>query len=303
MADEISDLRLFTRLVDAGSLTEAARRLNTSLPTISRRLAGLEARLGVRLVDRSSRKFLLTEEGYRFRDRATAIIAAINEAEAEAARAVDTAQGRLRVSAPPEIGRRRLAGLIASFAEVHPEIEIEYLVTEKRLGVRNEDLDVAIQTKRPTDGDVISRKLLSSRRVVCGSPDYLRSRGTPAAPSDLAAHNCIRMERGREVYSRWRFVKDGEEHFLDVAGTLVSNSGDVIHGWAREGRGLAMKALWDVEEDLAAGQLVEVLEAFAHDDINLYATYATRTHLPPRVRLFLDFLARGLSTTSAPILA
>ncbi len=295
MPDEISDIRLFARIVDAGSLSAAGRRLDTSLPTISRRLAGLEARLGVRLVDRSSRKFLLTEEGHRFLERATAIIAAIDEAEAEAARAVDIARGRLRVSSPPEIGRRRLAGLIAAFAEEHPHVEIEYLVTEKRLGVRAEDLDVAIQTKRPTDGDVISRKLLSSRRVACGSPEYLRSRGTPAAPSDLAAHNCIRMERGREVYSRWRFVKDGEEQFVEVAGTLVSNSGDVIHGWAREGRGLAMKALWDVEEDLAAGRLVEVLGAFAHDDINLYATYTTRTHLPPRVRLFLDFLADELS--------
>lgn len=295
MADEISDLRLFARIVDAGSLSEAARRLDSSLPTVSRRLTGMEARLGVRLIDRSSRKFLLTDEGHRLRERTVAILAAVDEAEAEAAHAVDAAQGRLHVSAPQEIGRCRIAALIADFAEAHPRIEIDYMVTDQRFGVRAEDLDIAIQTKRPTDGDVIHRKLLSSRRVVCGSPDYLRRRGTPAVLSDLQEHHCIRMARDREIYNRWRFREDGEERFVAVGGNLISNSGDVIHGWVSEGRGLAMKALWDIAEDLATGRLVEVLGSFACDDVILYATFATRTHLPPRVRLFVDFLVAELA--------
>jgi DNA-binding transcriptional LysR family regulator len=180
----------------------------------------------------------------------------------------------------------------------HPKIEIQYVVTDRRPGVRAEDFDVVIQTKRPTDGDVIHRKLLSSRRVVCATPQYIERHGAPASPSELRNHNCIRMIRGHEIYSKWRFCENETESDVEVSGSLVASSTDVIHGWLRGGYGIAMKALWDVEQELDDGRLVEVLRPFACDDIHLYATFATRSHLPPRIRLLLDFVAAGLSSAS-----
>jgi DNA-binding transcriptional LysR family regulator len=294
--DEISDLRLFIRMATSGSLSETARRLNSSLPAMSRRLAAMEARLGVRLIDRGTRRFALTEEGSVLYERGVGILAELDATEAEIAANVSAPQGHLRVGAPLEIGRRRIAPLIAEFSKRYPRVSIELVLNDSHVDVVGDDLDVGLLIDVPTDGNVISRLLLSSRRVVCASPEYIAEHGVPERPEDLLGHDCICLVRGRHVFDRWTFAENNTPREVQVRGTLLTNNAEVVHGWVLDGRGLALKALWDIEDELSDGRLVEVLGAVAHNPINLYAVYPTRTHLPPRVRVFLDFAVASITT-------
>jgi DNA-binding transcriptional LysR family regulator len=300
MTDQLSDLRLFTLMVAAGSLSETARRLNSSAAGISRRLAAMEARLGVRLVDRSSRRFALTQEGSLYHERALDILAELDRANAEVAARVKSPQGRLRVGVPLEIGRRRLASLIAQFSEQYADLAVELILSDSRLDVISDELDVLLHLDAPNDGSVVVRKLLASRRAVCASPEYITKNGNPTKPQDLQRHDCIRLVRGRELFDRWLFREEGQQRYVHVQGRLTTNNAEVMHGWALMGRGICFKALWDIEQELADGRLVELLKPYACDDICLYASYATRRHLPSRVRVFIDFIAAAMSPTASP---
>lgn len=290
MADEISDLRLFVRMVAAGSLSETARRLNSSLPAMSRRLTAMETRLGVRLIDRSSRRFALTEEGAIFYERCAGLLKELDAAEAEVSAKVKAPRGGLRVGAPLEIGRRRIAPLVTEFVERFPSISVELVLWDSPFDIIGDELDIGLQLETPSDGGLISRRLLSSRRVVCASPDYIARCGAPERPDDLLNHDCLRLVRGRHLFDRWSFREAGRRREVQVSGTLATNNAEVVHGWALMGRGVALKALWDIEDDLRQGCLVELLAPYACDEITLNVVYAMRTHMPPRMRVFIDFM-------------
>ena len=296
MSDELSDLRLFIKMVSAGSLSETARRLNSSLTAISRRLSQMEARLGVRLIDRGARRFSLTEEGELLFARGVSIIAEIDEVEAEVSAKVRAPKGRLRVSAPSEIGRRRIAPLVSEFTELYPATAVELILTDAKPDVLGGELDFGLQTGLPSDGSLIVRKLLGGSRVVCASPRYLSEHAAPEVPQDLAQHNCIRMIRWGQVFDRWRFVVDGVQQEVVISGALTANGADVVHSWILAGHGIGLKARWDIQADLADGRLVELLAPYSHDPINLYAVYANRSHLPQRMRMFIDFISSGLQS-------
>ena len=294
MADDISDLRLFLRMVAAGSLSEAARRLNSSLPAMSRRLSAMENRLGARLIDRSTRRFSLTEEGAVLHERGVLILAELDQVEAEVGARTSAPRGHIRVGAPIEIGRRRIAPLIGAFTRQHPDVTVELVLSDSRADVIGNDLDLALHVDQPVDGDIITRLLLPSRRVVCASPDYLIRRGRPAAPADLLGHDCVLLVRGHQIYDRWTFVENGKPLEVRVRGKLSTSSAEVMHDWILSGHGVGLKALWDIEDDLAEGRLVEVLAPFTDNAINLYVIYGTRSHLPKRVRVFIDFVVGAL---------
>jgi DNA-binding transcriptional LysR family regulator len=300
MADEISDLRLFVRMVAAGSLSETARRLNSSLPAMSRRLAAMENRLGARLIDRGPRRFVLTEEGTLLHERGLAILAELGQVEAEVGARTTAPLGHIRVGAPLQIGRRRIAPLIGAFCEQYPNVTVELMLDDARADVIGNELDVALHIDEPADGDIITRLLLPSRRVVCASPAYIARHGRPERPEDLLRHDCIRLVRARHVYDRWTFVEDGRPLEMQVRGSLSTSSAEVMHDWALSGHGVALKALWDIEEDLASGRLEALLTPFASNTINLYVIYPTRSHLPNRVRVFIDFVVAALGPAGSP---
>ena len=302
MADEISDLRLFTRMIAAGSLSETARRTYSSLPAVSRRLAKLEARLGVRLVNRGARRLTSTEEGSLLYDRALHILSELDEAEAEASAKSKTPRGRLRVGAPLEIGRQRIAPLVAHFTKQYPSIQVELLLNDAKLDVLADELDVGLHVDLPSDGSVISRVLIASRRVVCATPEYLSRHSAPSIPAELRDHDCILYVRGRYIMDHWIFMESSEVTEIHVRGTLCTNNAEVVHAWALAGCGIALKAHWDIEDDLRSGRLVELLAPYACDEIKLYAAYPSRQHLPPRTRVFIDFMANSLggAARSAP---
>lgn len=295
MADELNDLRLFAGMVEAGSLSAAARQLDSSAAAMSRRLAALEKRLGVRLVTRTSRRFELTKEGALFHERAVAILQSLDDAESEVSAQARIARGLLCVGAPSEIGRKQIAPLIERFSDRYPEVEVRLVLSDIGLDVIDDNLDVAIRIGLPPDTGVIAKKLLASRRVVCAAPAYLARHGKLETPDDLIHHDCIRLVRGQRVFDRWLFAEHGRRREVQVRGTLSTGSGEVLHDWALKGRGLALKAQWDIEDDLKSGAPVECLSAYHCDDIHLYAVFASRRHLSPRVRVFLDFMQHAFS--------
>jgi DNA-binding transcriptional LysR family regulator len=262
----------------------------------------MEARLGVRLADRSSRHFSLTEEGSVYYERAMEILAELDRVDAEIGAHVRQPQGRLRVGVPLEIGRQRIAALIGEFSERFPDIAVELTLSDSHLEVINDELDVLMHLDEPSDGNVVVRKLFSCRRAVCASPEYIAHYGTPASPEHLLEHDCIRLMRGRQLFDRWLFRENSKLREIHVRGRLCTNNAEVMHGWALMGRGICFKALfWDLAEDLAEGRLIELLVPYACDETNLYATYATRRHMPSRVRVFIDFIAAAMATLALPI--
>ena len=291
MADEVTELQLFVEIVKAGNLSAAARALNSSPAAMSRGLSALESRLGVRLVTRTSRTFELTEEGHLFHERCERIVADIAEAEAEASSRGETVEGRLRIGAVMGLGRRLVAPLIARFVEKYPRIQVHLYLSDAGLDVIDDGLDVALRVGLPTDTNVIAKKILSTRRIVCASRSYLKRNGTPQKPEDLQKHNCIRLVRGRRIMDTWVFQEAGKRVEVTINGTLTTTSGEVLHNWVRSGRGIGLKAVWDVQPDLDEGTIVELLKDYWCDKIDLFAICANRQHLSPRIRVFLDFIA------------
>ncbi len=296
MPDEVSELRLLTHLVAAGSLSEAARRWDSSPPVMSRRLAAMEARLGVRLFTRTSRHFTLTEEGALLHERALKIVADIADAEAEAAAKITSPRGKIRVGAPMQIGRRFIAPLVARFIDRYPCVGVELVLSDAGLEVVDDDLDIALRNGLPGDQSAVARQLLCSARAICATPEYLSRHGTPETPEDLLRHNCIRLVRGRRTFDRWVFQENGQRREVQVSGRLSTTSGEVMHDWVLAGKGIANKAVWDIEEDLRAGRLLQCLTSYACDEITLYMVLASRAHMPPRLRVFIDFLTAALNT-------
>ncbi len=294
MADSASELMLFVKIVQAGNLSAAARSMNASTAAMSRTLSSLESRLGVRLVTRTSRSFQLTEEGERFFDRCQRIIADIADAEAEASAKADSVRGTLNVGAPSQIGRQLVAPLIGEFTHKFPWVETRLVLSDVGLDVIDDGLDVALRIGLPEDTSVIARKVLTAKRIVCGSPAYFKRHGMPIHPKDLKDHHCIRLMRGKRVADSWLFQENGQHFEVKVNGTLTTSSGEVVHDWVRAGRGIAQKASWDLGADLEDGCIVQCLEQFWGDPIELFAITANRMHQPPRIRLFLDFIAKKL---------
>ena len=273
--------------------------MGSSLPAVSRRLAGMEARLGVSLIDRGTRRFALTEEGSLFYERGMTILNELHALETQVSARTSEPFGHLRVGAPNQIGRRRFAPLMAEFARRFPHVTVELVLTDNRVDVVGDELDIGLHIDEPHDTSIVIRKLLSSRRVPCASPGYLAAHGRPVVPADLRHHNCLCLVRGRHVFNTWRFAIDGAPQEVYVRGSLTSTSAEVIYGWALAGQGIAFKAAWDIGDDLAAGRLEDLLPDCVADEVNIYLTYFTRLHLARRSRVFIDFMTDALQSRSA----
>ena len=292
MAVDLQDMDLFVRAVAAGSLSAAGRELALSPAVASKRLARLEAQLGARLLQRSSRRLSLTDNGAMYLERCRLILAEV--AEAEDLLAGDDAQvrGTLRVSATSALGRRWVGPLVAAFAARHPEVVVHLSLSDRLVDLVESGIDCAVRVGPLVDDRVIARKLADNRRVVCATPRYLKKHGSPATPADLAHHACLVLTPGAALHADWRFrPPQGPATHVRVRGRLVSDNGQQIQDWLLAGHGLARRSFWDVAGELAAGRLVEVLRDWSDDDAPISVVYASRRHLPRRTRLFIDALA------------
>ena len=297
--DAIDDCAFFRAVVEAGGLGAGARVLNASPPAASRRLAAIERRLGVTLAERSARRFRLTDEGRLYYERSGELLSALRDLEAEVSSRGAAARGLLRVAAPMDLGRRRIAPALAGFARQHPELSIQLVLSDAGAEIGEDLLDVAIRTGLPADQNVVARKLAAAPMLLCAAPSYVEAHGRPATLADLPRHRCLLLARRHRRIDRWHCRGgDGARVEVAVRGTMSSTSGDVLRRWALAGEGLSLEAAWDVADDLRDGRLVACLPEIAWQDLTLYATFLPGRPVPARVRLFVDWLAQLLSGQS-----
>jgi DNA-binding transcriptional LysR family regulator len=290
--DSISEFALFRAIVDAGGISPAALKLRSSPAAVSRRLSALEARLGVRLADRSSRRFRPTDEGLLLYDRSLAILDQVRDAEAEVASRGGIARGLLKVGAPVDLGLRHLSPRIASFVAQHPGLDAHLILSDAGLENEADGCDLVLRLGLPADSNMVARKIATTIQIAVAAPTYVDRRGAPTTPDDLKAHNCLRLSRRHRMVDMWRFAQGAESVEVRVTGTLSSANGSVLRSWALSGEGVSWEALWDVADDLRSGTLVRLLPDCQGVDIDLYAVFAPGKPTPPRIRLFVDFLIR-----------
>lgn len=298
-AVDLSEMRLFVQAVQSGSLSAAGRVLGLSPAVASKRLARLEAKLGVRLLQRSSRRLALTREGAILLERSSAILADVEAAEAVVSAGRDEARGLLRVSAPVALGRRWVGPAAERFAARHAAVAVHLSLSDAVVDLIEGGFDLAVRIGELPDSRLVSRRLAGNRRVVCAAPAYLRRRGRPRVPADLRDHDCLLLTRQPESRAEWGFEADGERIAIDLRGRLSSDNGEQVHAWALAGRGLQRRSIWDVADDLAAGRLVEVLSRYTGRAAPIHAVYPSRRLLPAKTRLFSDFLAQAFAQAEA----
>ncbi|KVC45076.1 LysR family transcriptional regulator [Burkholderia diffusa] len=295
LIDDLPALDTFARIVSAGSLSAAARELDLSLSVVSKRLAHLESRLGVRLLHRTTRQQTLTDDGAQFHTQVLRILAEIDRAETLMSDRRGTVGGVLRVTAPGELGRLRIAPLVAAFQRRHPELTVHLMLTDTIVDLLAHDIDVAVRIGSLADSTMIARELAPNHRVLCASSGYLTVHGQPTHPAELRAHRCIVM--GDQPRTEWRFDGAQGAVTVEVTAALLTNDGGAARTLALEGAGIALKSIWDVGADLEAGRLVRVLPTFEAPAAPLHAVYPGGRHVPLRVRAFVDYLRDQLRDT------
>lgn len=285
-----SELTFFSLVAKKGSLSAAARELDVTPPAISKRLAQLEQRLGVRLLNRTTRRLSLTNEGEVYLENARRILADIEELERLVSSSRAAPKGLLRVNATLGFGRTYIAPVVSAFAKRYPEVEVQLQLTDRPLNLAEEAFDVGVRFGEPPDARVVARKIASNRRLVCATPAYLKKFGIPKVPDELARHNCIVLRQNDAAYGIWRFTRGRKAETVKVRGALSSNDGEVVLNWALDGHGILIRAEWDLAKYLRSGRLQVVLEEFALPIADIYAVYPERHNLSAKVRVFVEFL-------------
>lgn len=285
-----NELAFFCLLIKQGSLVATARELNLTPPAVSRRLSHLEERLGIRLLNRTTRRISLTPEGEIYYENAVRILKEINDMEQMVASSRTSPKGLLRVNAPFGFGRKYIAAAVSSFIKKFPEIEVQLHLTDRPVHLPSDTIDVSIHFGQIPDSRLIAKRIAANKRLVCASPFYLNAAGTPLNPRDLTTHQCIVLRQNDGAYANWRFSKGDKEETVKVRGKLSSNDGQVTLDWALDGHGILMRAEWDVLKYLKSGRLVQILKEYETLPADIYAVYADRLEHSPRVAHFLEHL-------------
>jgi DNA-binding transcriptional LysR family regulator len=289
---QFRQISTFVEVVARGSLSAAARAEGIAPAMIGRRLDALEARLGVKLLQRTTRKLALTDEGAAFLDDCQRILAELEEAEAAVSERSARATGSLLVSAPAGFGRQHVAPLLPSFLAEHRELSVNLNLNDRVVDVVGEGVDVAIRIASLEDSNLVGVKLADNQRVVVASPAYVKRHGAPHTLADLAKHNCLAIS-SEGSQRGWTFRDNGKIVTVRAGGNMVCNDGAVLHAWALAGKGLAWRSMWEVASQIEDGRLCTVLDQYAAPGNDIYAVFAQRRHLPLRIRAFVDFLRRA----------
>jgi DNA-binding transcriptional LysR family regulator len=290
-----ADLGFFSALASGGSLSAAARELGITTPAVSKRLAQMESRLGMSLVNRTTRRMSLTPEGETYLKHARSILGEIDNLAQLLGASKATPTGLLRVNATLGFGRSHVAPLISRFVHKHPEVEVQLQLSVNPPPLTADAFDVCIRFGAPPETRVIARRLAPNRRLLCASPAYLARHGEPKVPHDLTRHQCIGIRQGEEAYGLWRLSsgrgRNSRSEAIKTRGNLATNDGEIAVNWALDGHGILLRAEWDIARFLRSGRLVQVLPQCQTPDADIYAVYPQRHQLSARVRAFVDFLA------------
>jgi DNA-binding transcriptional LysR family regulator len=288
--DTLNSFAVFTKVVETGGFSSAARELNMSKSAVSKHISKLEEHLGVRLLNRTTRKLSPTEVGTTFYERARRVVEDVEETELAVSALHTEPRGTLRLNVPMSFGFLHVAPLLADFTARYPNINIDMALNDRVVDLLDEGFDVAIRIARLPDSSLIARKLAPFRRAICASPSYWKEHGKPQHPKDLKNHNCL-------IYSymssddEWSFKDAKGTLSVKISGNIRANNGDALRATALEGAGVLLIPTFIVNDDLQNGSLQAVLADFDETDLAIYAVYPHNRYLSAKVRAFVDFLA------------
>ncbi|HRD98304.1 MAG TPA: LysR family transcriptional regulator [Rubrivivax sp.] len=286
-----TDLHFFDTLVRCGSLSAAARECDVTPSAASKWLAQLEARLGVRLVVRNTRRISLTHEGEVYLAEGRHILAEIEDLERSISSSQAAPIGLLKVHATLGFGRAFVAPAISKFSALHPALDIQLVLTDRSVSLAEGAVDLGIRFGPPPDGRVVARKIANHKRRIFAAPGYLKGRTRPVVPHDLTQHNCLIVRQDDLAYGQWHFRRGGQTQTVKVRGNLSSNDGAAVLTWALQGHGVLMRSEWDAAPFVRSGDLEVLLKDYALPDADIYLVYPQKRNLAAKVSVFVDFLA------------
>ncbi len=301
--DSISDLAFFVQLVKHGSLSALARELGVTPPAVTARLARMETRLGVRLLNRTTRRISVTQEGEMYLSHGARLLLELDELDRMVSSARAIPKGLLRVNATFGFGRRHIAPAISAFARRYAEVEVRLTLTDRSINLGDQAYDVGIWFGQVPDSRLVARKIAPNRRFLCASPEYLEKAGVPATPRDLHGHTCIVLRENDAAYGTWHMSRGRKQETIKVRGALSTNDGETALVWALDGHGVLMRSEWDVHAHLRSGALRVVLPEWSLPSADVYAVYGERMNVSAKVVAFVDFLVDwfGVAAGSAVV--
>ena len=285
----MDELETFVAVVDHNGFTPAAAARGITVAAASRQVKALEKRLGVRLLNRSTRRISLTEAGQVYHRQVRRIVAELRDAEEQLSQLVEEPRGQLRVAAPMSFGARWLAPLVPRFARAHPQLRLQLQLDDRMVDILEQGLDLALRIGYPEDSSMVARPILPLPRYLCASADYLGSHGMPTRPADLLQHNCLHYNN-LELREEWALTGPEGPQVVPVQGSYCSNNGEVLCEAAAQGLGIVLLPDFIVAEALAEGRLQRILEGYEPPPFSLYGLYPSRHFVPAKIRLFLDFV-------------
>ena len=293
--DSFSDIAFFALLVKEGSMAATAQELGLTPPAVSKRLAQIEKRLGVRLLQRTTRQISLTPEGETYLTEGANVLANLEELERSVSGSRNIPKGVIKIGATLGFGRRFIAPAIAKFSERYPEVEIQLTLNDRPINIVEKGLDVVIRFGELPDVRLTARLLANNYRVLCAAPDYLKRMGEPEHPKDLSKHQCLFIREADESYGTWHFHQGQKIETIKVQGPLTSNDGGSVLNWALEGRGIMVRSIWDAQQYVKCGQLKVILPNWELPNADIYAIFPTRNNLSAKTRALVDFLLEEFS--------
>jgi DNA-binding transcriptional LysR family regulator len=288
--DKFKALESFVAVATRGSLTAAARAEGVAPAIMGRRLDALEESLGVKLLVRTTRRLSLTHEGTAFLEDCQRLLADLANAQARVSAGGIQASGHLRLTAPAGFGRRHVAPLVPLFRHLHPQVTVSLNLSDRVIDLAGEGFDCAVRVGDMPDSSLVSVRLADNRRLCVATPAYLLRHGTPQHPSELTRFDCLSLSSDASQTRGWAFRVDAQLVHVRPGGPLDCSDGQVLHDWCLQGLGIAWRSTWEVQHEIASGQLVIVLEAFAAPSNGIYAVFPQRKHLPLRLKLWLEHL-------------
>jgi len=288
--DRFKEIEAFVQVMEHGSLAAAALHAGITPVMMGRRIDALEKRLGTRLIHRSTRRLVLTEQGAGFLDECRVLLAQWTAAEATVSAQRHSASGHLVVSAPAAFGRLHVAPHAAAFLKAHPAVKLSFNLTDRVVDLVRDGYDLGLRIGGVVDPNFVAIKLATNQRVVCGTPAYFRQHGQPKTLDDLQHHNCLAFNLQGGQQRGWYFQQDGKPVSVRVEGNLDCNDGELLHRWVSDGLGLGWRSTWEIQAQLQRGELVTVLDEFALPAYDILAVYPQQRHLPAKVRFFIEHL-------------
>ena len=290
--DTFSDIKLFSLIVKRGNMAAAAQELGVTPPIVSRRLAQLENRLGVRLMNRTTRKISLTPEGETYLMEGVKILEEMDDLEGRIAGGRLQPQGTVKIAATFGFGRTYVTPALSSFVREFPDVNIQLHLSEKSVNLVDQGFDLIVRFGELSDSRLTARLLARNHRILCAAPSYVAAMGMPTHPRDLGRHSCIFIREADETFGTWHFSRAQESETIKVRSNLSTNDGKAALSWALDGQGALIRSQWEVAQYLRSGELIRLLPDWSPPPADIYLVFQAHKELPAKVRVLVDWLLK-----------